>query len=97
MKNHCYLKSKNIKSFEFYKNKLYNYVMFTIAASGDFMSDKEIDMQEAKEACFEFVSNYYSEQGKFPREFTFCGVVFPFCDYLGWFSDEEIEDMKVNI
>ena len=68
--------------------------MFTIAASGDFMSDKEIDMQEAKEACFEFVGNYYSEQGKFPREFTFCGVVFPFCDYLGWFSDEEIEDVN---
>ncbi len=61
------------------------------------MGDKEIDMQEARDACFEFVSNYFSEHGRFPREFNFEGVLFPLCDYLGWFSEEEIEDIKVSM
>ncbi len=60
------------------------------------MTNKEIDMQEARDVCFDFIKNYYLEHGMFPREFEFEGVCFPLCDYLGWFSDEDIDEMKIK-
>jgi len=49
--------------------------------------------EEIKEQCREFMVDHYHSFGAFPVEFECNDVVYPFCDYMGWFSDDELNEI----
>lgn len=49
--------------------------------------------EEIKEQCREFMVDHYLSFGAFPIEFECNDIVHPFCDYMGWFSDDELNEI----